>query len=206
VLAAFAEPDSLDRLADDLAEKGWAVLDEFFARETTAALRSDCRASIACGDFRAAAVGSGTRRQIRPLFRGDEILWMQQPGSSEPRRACFDRFEQLRLELNRSLQLGLFEFESHYARYAAGVRYARHVDRFQGDGRRQLSCVLYLNENWKFEDGGELRLYLDGNDTKFEDIVPLGGRLVIFLSARFAHEVLPAKRERLSIAGWFKSR
>jgi len=29
---------------------------------------------------------------------------------------------------------------------------------------------------------------------------------VIFLSARFAHEVLPAKRERLSIAGWFKSR
>ena len=35
----------LIRLADGLAEKGWAVFDEFFAQETTAALRSDCRMS-----------------------------------------------------------------------------------------------------------------------------------------------------------------
>jgi len=125
---------------------------------------------------------------------------------SAPQRICLERFEELRLTLNRILQLGLFEFEIHFARYPAGVRYARHVDQFQGDGRRQLSCVLYLNENWKYEDGGELRLYLNGDDTKFEDVLPQGGRLVIFLSARFAHEVLPARRERLSIAGWFKSR
>jgi SM-20-related protein len=205
-LAAFSQSENLDELADGLAEEGWAVLDGFFARATTAALRSDCRVSIARGDFHAAAVGSGAQRQIRPLVRGDEILWMRQPGSSDPQRACLDRFERLRLALNRSLQLGLFEFESHFARYAAGVRYARHVDQFQGDGHRQLSCVLYLNENWKSEDGGELRLYLNGDDAKFEDVIPQDGRLVIFLSARFAHEVLPAQRERLSIAGWFKSR
>jgi len=35
---------------------------------------------------------------------------------------------------------------------------------------------------------------------------PTGGTLVLFLSERFAHEVLPAKRERLSLTGWFKSR
>jgi SM-20-related protein len=29
---------------------------------------------------------------------------------------------------------------------------------------------------------------------------------VLFMSARFEHEVLPARDERLSIAGWFRRR
>ena len=33
--------------------------------------------------------------------------------------------------------------------------------------------------------------------------MPEGGTLVCFLSDRFHHEVLPARRERLSITGWF---
>ncbi len=77
---------------------------------------------------------------------------------------------------------------------------------FVDNSRRKLSCVLYLNENWKPEEGGELRFYLDGNGAEFEDVLPQGGRLVVFLSAQFVHEVLPAKRERLSIAGWFTTR
>ena len=112
----------------------------------------------------------------------------------------------MRLTLNRTLQLGLFEFESHFARYAAGTFYARHIDQFRGDSHRKLSCVLYLNENWQLEDGGELRFYLNGDGAEFEDVLPQGGRLVVFLSGQFAHEVLPAKRERMSIAGWFKTR
>jgi len=131
---------------------------------------------------------------------------MQQPASSEPQRACQERFEQLRLTLNRTLQLGLFEFESHFARYSEGASYARHLDQFRGDSHRKLSCVLYLNENWTAQDGGELRFYLNGDGPEFEDVLPQGGRLVVFLSGQFAHEVLPATRERMSIAGWFKTR
>jgi SM-20-related protein len=108
--------------------------------------------------------------------------------------------------LNRTLQLGLFDFECHFACYPAGAHYARHNDQFQGDSDRELSCVLYLNENWKREDGGQLRLHLDSGDTAPKDILPRGGRLVMFISRRFAHEVLPAARERFSIAGWFKTR
>lgn len=131
---------------------------------------------------------------------------MPQPASSEAQRACQDRFEQMRLALNRSLQLGLFEFESHFARYPAGAFYARHLDQFHDDSRRILSCVLYLNESWMAQDRGELRIYLNGDGMEFVDVLPQGGRLVVFLSGRFAHEVLPATRERLSIAGWFNSR
>ena len=38
------------------------------------------------------------------------------------------------------------------------------------------------------------------------DVLPRGGTLVVFLSDRFPHEVLPARRERLSLAGWFRRR
>ena len=205
-MAAFSEFENLERIADSLAVHGWMVVDDFFGLELTAALRRDCQMSSAQGDLQEAAVGSGERRQIRTEVRGDEILWMQQPASSEPQRVCQDRFEQLRLTLNRTLQLGLFEFESQFARYPAGTFYARHIDQLRDDDRRKLSCVLYLNESWQPEEGGELRLYLDDNGVESEFVLPEGGRLVVFLSGRFAHEVLPATRERISIAGWFRTR
>jgi SM-20-related protein len=66
-----------------------------------------------------------------------------------------------------------------------------------------LSCVLYLNDGWRAEDGGALRLYLP---TRHCDVLPRAGTLVAFLSERFEHEVLPAQRERLSLTGWFRRR
>lgn len=201
-----AQLKNLDRIADSLAAQGWTVADDFFGPVLTEALRGDCQISSGQGDFREAAVGRGEWRQTRTEVRGDEILWFQQPALSAPQRTCLEHFEQLRLTLNRTLQLGLFEFESHFARYPAGAFYARHIDQFRGDSHRKVSCVLYLNENWKPEEGGELRLYLDGDGAEFEDVLPQGGRLVAFLSGQFAHEVLPAQRERISIAGWFRTR
>ena len=69
------------------------------------------------------------------------------------------------------------------------------------------SSVLYLNEDWDETAGGALRLY-DGMNpiAPYRDIAPIAGLLVLFLSADFDHEVLPATRERLSIAGWFRRR
>jgi SM-20-related protein len=63
--------------------------------------------------------------------------------------------------------------------------------------------VLYLNEGWRAEDGGALRLYLPDGP---HDVSPCAPTLVAFLSERFEHEVLPARRERLSLTGWFGRR
>jgi SM-20-related protein len=35
-------------------------------------------------------------------------------------------------------------------------------------------------------------------------VLPSFGTIVVFLSEEFPHEVLPAKRDRYSIAGWFR--
>ncbi len=195
-----------ERVAEGLTTHGWAIVDDFLAPSLTQALRQECLTPAGPGAWRAAAVGSGQNRQRHGATRGDEIRWMQQAASTPAQRRFHEIFECMRLALNRTLQLGLFEFESHFARYPVGARYVRHVDQFRSDTRRQLSCVFYLNEHWRVEDGGQLRLYLEGGAPGFEDVLPRAGRLVVFLSAHFAHEVLPARRERLSIAGWFTRR
>ena len=199
--------EKFDRASESISTEGWLILPDFIDQETVAALRDECRQLAATGMFREAAVGNNANHKIRPDIRSDEIHWLEAAQGNGGRQRCLARFEQLRLALNRQLQLGLFEFECHYARYAPGAFYRKHFDRFRGDARRILSSVLYLNDGWKNGDGGALRLFLgDGENADHVDVQPVGGTLVLFLSERFAHEVLPAKRERLSLAGWFRTR
>jgi len=131
-------------------------------------------------------------------------LWFESFALTAAQTPYWLTMEALRVELNRALLLGLDELEAHYALYPAGARYARHSDCFRDDAARVLSSVLYLNSDWHRDDGGQLRLYLP-HDASL-DIYPELGTLVLFLSAEFEHEVLPAKRERLSVAGWFRRR
>lgn len=194
-------------VAEAIAAEGRAVVPDFIDPELISELRAECRRFAAEGALRVAAIGNSARRQTRSDIRTDEIRWLEEADATPAQRRCLARFEVLRLAFNRELQLGLFEFECHFSRYAPGAFYRKHFDQIHGDRHRRLSCVLYLNENWAREDGGELRLHLDAAEAgKFEDMLPVAGRLVLFLSERFAHEVLPAKRERLSLAGWFRTR
>jgi SM-20-related protein len=116
----------------------------------------------------------------------------------------WDTLERLRFALNETTFLGLFAFEGHYALYPPGAFYRRHRDRFRDDDARVVSCVLYLNQAWTAADGGALRIHL--SRTNARDVLPIGGTLVCFLADQYEHEVLPATRERLSIAGWFRRR
>ena len=75
------------------------------------------------------------------------------------------------------------------------------------DHLRSLRGKVSVDYDWRAEDGGQLRLYLDeSRDEEFHDVMPEGGTLVCFLSDGFWHEVLPATRARLSLTGWFRRR
>lgn len=199
---------ALKAIADGLAADGLCIRCDFLPTPLIAALARDAHAQLAA--FQPAGTGAGERHALRPQVRGDSTLWLEPPGHSRAQRAALARFEMLRLALNRALQLGLFDFECHFAVYPPGAGYRRHLDRFAGDARftgeggRVLSCVLYLNRHWSLEDGGQLRLYRP--DAPALDIPPQGGTLAVFLSDGFEHEVLPARRERLSLTGWFRGR
>lgn len=92
-----------------------------------------------------------------------------------------------------------------------GARYIRHLDSTPKGPDRRLTCLFYLNENWKPENGGSLRVFLNsgaddakkGIEETSEDIEPLFNRLVIFQSRTIPHEVLPAFTDRMAITMWF---
>jgi len=78
------------------------------------------------------------------------------------------------------------------------------LDQFKSEKGRKFSIVLYLNHDWKAEDGGTLSLYPTKGDQR--EISPLEGRIVFFRSDEMEHEVYPSfTRERNSIAGWLKN-
>lgn len=150
--------------------------------------------------FVSAGIGRSQDFNVNEFVRRDQICWIT--GNSAPGAAWLKWCQELLQFLNRNLFLGLFTFESHFAHYAPGAFYKKHLDAFRGQSNRKLSLVLYLNPGWMPDDGGELLLYT--NDEK--DVIrvtPVFGTLVTFLTEDFPHEVLPARRDRYSIAGWY---
>jgi SM-20-related protein len=193
---------AFDAMAVALESSGYARAAAFVPEALTEALFHRCREPSEQG-FRVAGIGREEEHQLNPFVRTDEIRWLS---DADPVEAAYLTWmEQLRLALNRRLFLGLFDYECHFARYAPGAYYKRHLDAFQGRANRVLSTVLYLNPGWLPGDGGELLLYPGRDEVEpLERVAPRYGELLAFLSERFPHEVLPARRERYSIAGWFR--
>jgi SM-20-related protein len=189
-------------IAEAITRQGWYVIDQAFSTAQVDALASECRSLEANSQLLPATTGHDLPRSPSVL-RGDRTRWFEPAALSAAQSAYWQHMDGLRVNLNHALLLGLHELEAHYALYPPGSGYARHRDRFRDDDARVLSSVLYLNSDWHADDGGALRLYLDDGE---HDIAPNGGRLALFLSAQIEHEVLPAQRERLSIAGWFRQR
>ncbi|MGE8101623.1 2OG-Fe(II) oxygenase [Pseudomonas fluorescens] len=191
------------RIVDDLATHGWSQQNIFLPQALTLELAAECRKRAAEGELAPAAVGRGPFSEIREGIRGDHIQWLE-PGQDAACDSYLGLMDSLREAMNRGLFLGLEDFESHFALYPPGAFYLKHVDRFRDDDRRMVSAVIYLNDSWLPEHGGQLRMYLE--EGREHDVVPTGGCLVVFLSGEVPHEVLPATRERLSLTGWFRRR
>lgn len=193
-----------DDIVAALAGPGWGVFHDFLTGGEVTELRAEAELLRAAGRFRRAGVGRGAA-VLRDDIRGDEVCWIE-PGLAGPATdALLTRFESLRLEINRALMLGLFDAELHFARYAPGAGYRRHLDRFRDDDRRTLTLIVYLNADWHPEHGGQLRFWSSAERDPL-DIAPRGGTLVAFLSDRFWHEVAPARHERWSVTGWYRRR
>jgi SM-20-related protein len=191
-----------DRIADTLVAQGYIVVPQSLPESLIQGLCAVLAANDEAISLQPAGVGRAHDFQLNRDIRRDKILWLE---PSSPALADFLTWmDKLRIGLNRRLYLGLREYESHFAVYEPGAFYQRHLDAFRGRPGRKLSTVLYLNPSWDLRDGGELLLYNEAGDELLESIAPTCGKLVVFLSEDFPHEVLVARQRRQSIAGWFR--
>jgi SM-20-related protein len=197
----------LNDLADALRETGYHIINNALPVGLIEPLWRELQ-TLPETELKVAGIGRQDDFQLNRQIRRDKIHWFD--GSSAPQADFLIWMEALRQGLNQRLFLGLFDYECHYASYAPGAFYKKHVDAFKdqrlvSQANRVLSTVLYLNPDWQPGDGGELLMY-DTQDTRLlESIAPECDKLVVFLSEKFPHEVKPTANDRHSVAGWFRT-
>jgi len=81
-----------------------------------------------------------------------------------------------------------------------GACFPLHYDNPGRPSKRKLTCLVYLNPDWKPGDGGELKLFpfLEEPIT----IEPKFDRCVIFVSDLILHRVLPCFAPRFCFTIW----
>lgn len=196
----------ISRFVAEAIEQGWSVQPGFLDSDRVTRLTAAARELWKRGSFYKAGIGRGTAHRVRPDIRGDHILWLDECDVPCVQRFLSEDLEALRLALNSAGYLGLHEFEGHFAVYPPDTHYARHYDRFHDNDERVFTVTLYLNPDWQEEDGGQLMLYPGTGNGEPVSVLPAAGTLVGFISAGMAHEVLPSRRERFSLTGWFRRR
>lgn len=193
------DDQTFDTIAQHLIQSGYIILKNSMPDDMLRALQQ--LAAAEDDTFQIAGIGREQDHQLNRVVRRDKIKWLD---AIHPVEAAYlSHMETLRVELNKRLFLGLFDYESHFAHYPPGAFYKKHLDAFKGQTNRVLTTVCYLNESWKPCDGGDLLIY-SMDDQLIERVAPDAGTLVIFLSDEFPHEVTPALKDRYSIAGWFR--
>lgn len=195
----------LGAILGDLSSKGWSWQPQMLPDALYHALRSEVLAANAEDDLAPAGIGRETDFQLDRTIRKSRIAWMD---GSTPAQAGFLQWtEQLRQALNRSLMIGLFEFEACFAVYQPGEFYDRHLDSFEGARNRVVSLVVYLNEDWTGENGGALVVWPEGADETAEPsarILPERAGVVFMLSETVPHAVEMTNKVRFGIAAWWR--
>ena len=189
-------------ITETMAEQGYIVLTDFIAADLTEQLHQHV-STLPESAFNTAKIGRQQSVQQLETVRNDKTAWLSNAYPVE--QAYLDTMDTLRTQLNRQLFLGLRDFEAHFAHYPPGHFYQRHVDAFKGQSNRVISSVFYLNPDWSEQDQGQLVLYQPDSEVQIQTVMPMMGTLVLFLSEQFPHEVLPARRDRYSISGWFRT-
>ena len=194
---------TFEQIADGIAEQGYAVADQFLNSSEVADILSIQEFQDWFSNFKKAGIGKKQGHKINEAIRGDYIKWIDNNSAPEAIGVYLAKLQYLLGYINQSLFLSIKDYEVHMTVYPPGAFYKRHLDQFNRDDHRKLSIICYLNQDWRQEYGGQLRIWLAG---KAIDVLPTAGRLVCFRSDLIEHEVLPATKARLSITGWLLDR
>ncbi|MFT5970376.1 MAG: SM-20-related protein [Flavobacteriales bacterium] len=200
IAQSLDDRETVPEFVDDLANRGYAILDDFISPAEVLQLKLELLRRLDLGEFKRAGIGTHNDYKIDASVRGDQICWLNEENPAAAVLPFTEAIHTLIKLLNRYCYLGLSDFESHFAVYPPETFYERHLDQFQSNSNRAISLVLYLNEDWKEEDGGHLKLFVSEEEER--EVDPLAGRLVIFKSAELEHQVCKTHATRYSITGW----
>jgi SM-20-related protein len=186
-----------------LGTRGYFLRDGLLGAARARTVHNEALERAQSGTLRPASIRRGADRTLDVETRGDLIAWVL-PEQGSALGVLWEHFAALGEALSAGAYLGLGKFDLQLALYpGGGARYARHVDAFPGQSNRRATAIYYANPDWQPAHGGVLRLYPDGGPV---DVEPVLDRLLVFLSERVEHEVLPAFAPRLALTAWYYGR
>tara|TARA_R110002020_G_scaffold192451_2_gene392632 strand:+ start:520 stop:1137 length:618 start_codon:yes stop_codon:yes gene_type:complete len=198
------ERNQFEELIQGLIDRKYGCSNDFILPTTVSGLRDTIQNLSESGKMKLAGVGNSTINKQDKDIRGDKINWIKETSINPFEITYLKKVGKFIEHLNKTCFTSIKSFESHYSNYEKMSFYKRHLDQFKSEKGRKFSIIVYLNQDWLEEDGGELSLYPDAKEA--QNISPIGGRIVFFRSDEMEHEVLPSStRERKSIAAWFKN-
>lgn len=190
-----------DCLIDSYIKEKVGVTKDFLSLSLATNLKENLLKLFKDQQLLSAGIGNNLLVNQDKLIRSDVIYWLDRSHNNQYENDFFDLMDKFVLYLNQTCYTGITGYEFHYTLYEPGTYYAKHIDQFQNNGSRQYSMIMYLNADWKTEDGGELCIYQ--NETP-QNISPDSGKSVFFRSSDLLHEVLVTHKQRMSITGWLK--
>ena len=198
------ELNQFEALIQGLLDQKYAYVDDFLPTEIIQGLVENLSNLCASDAMKLAGIGNKMVLKYDTLVRNDRVHWIEDDTTNPFELAYIGKINRFIQYLNNTCYTSIKTYESHYANYEVGSFYKKHIDQFKTEKGRKFSIILYLNQDWKDEDGGKIGLYPKGLDPVY--VSPIAGRIVFFRSDELEHEVFPSHtRERNSIAGWMKN-
>ncbi len=189
-------------LINSFIENKVGIAENFLSEPLSGHLKQNLLALYTKRLLQVAGTGDNTKVNYTDLFRSDVIYWLDRGHNDVHENSFFALMDEFVSFLNETCYTGITGYEFHYTLYETGSFYKKHLDQFRTNDSRKYSMIMYLNEDWKIEDGGELCIY---HKDRTENISPVNGKSVFFKSSELEHEVLMSHKPRMSITGWLKS-
>ena len=190
-----------DALIQSFMENKIGIANNFLPKELAFSLKNNLLNHFAQQHMKQAGTGNENIIVQNKLFRSDKIFWLDPINKDESEHHFFTLMNDFVIYLNETCYTGITSYEFHYTMYEVGSFYKKHLDQFKSNDSRKYSIIMYLNEDWKLTDGGELCIH-QANETIH--ISPDNGKIVFFKSNELEHEVLLTNKARMSITGWLK--
>mmetsp|Transcript_108823 Transcript_108823/g.209096 ORF Transcript_108823/g.209096 Transcript_108823/m.209096 type:complete len:557 (+) Transcript_108823:159-1829(+) len=246
--SADAEELMLAAAGAALLRDGYAVLEDVFDASAVASIAAEVE-SMNVDAWAQARLKVYTEKSLSKDnqvadHRGDRIWWLDGSDKQHPLLSALVHWLRHNLanglrevlcnsgmttrftaSLREALTIERSEFTLPHAMLACypggGTKFTAHLDndsRFPDN--RIISAVFYLNENWRPEYGGALRIRkpnAPGNGSLLPfsavppapeallDVQPVRNTLVLFWSHAVEHEVLPAWRSRYAVSMWLRT-
>ena len=193
---------NFEKLISNFLENQVGILDDFMSVKLALNLKSNLIKLHDDEKLRLAGIGNDQAFNRDIQIRKDKIFWLDKLHNDRYENEFFELIDSFVLYLNQSCYAGIKNHEFHYALYEKGAFYKKHLDQFKSNDKRSFSMIMYLNEGWVKEDGGELKVY---HATKMQIITPNNQKCVFFRSNELEHEVLQTNVPRMSITGWLNT-